>query len=217
MRTAIIGLLTLATLSLTSRVLAQEQPMKVKGGHGLGETAGQFFAEGQEKEMLSACAAGGFKSLLKSDRAEAKKRCGELADARQQAMGGKRVEYQSAGDLSERRTDTFTFDGGHLVKVELLYSAPSAEFNYRGQAFEEVFAGLKQAYGPPTSESTKPVQDVYGVPYLAHSEFWVMPHAAILITEQPGQGGSTTLVAFTRAEYDRTMAAGEPKAANPLE
>jgi len=61
------------------------------------------------------------------------------------------------------------------------------------------------------------VQDVYGVHYLAHREFWVMPHAAILITEQPGQGGSTTLVASTRAEYDRTMAAGAPKAANPLE
>jgi hypothetical protein len=35
--------------------------------HQLGETAEQFFSEGQEKEMLSACAAGGFKSLLKSD------------------------------------------------------------------------------------------------------------------------------------------------------
>ena len=217
MRTAIIGLLTLATLSLTSRVLAQEQPMKVKGGHGLGETAGQFFAEGQEKEMLSACAAGGFKSLLKSDRAQAKKRCGELADARQQAMGGKRVEYQSAGDLSERRTDTFTFDGGHLVKVELLYSAPSAESNYRGHSFKELFEGVKQTYGPPTNETTKPTQDTYGVPYLAHRELWLAPMAAVLITEQPVPGGPTTLVAFTRAEFDRTVAAGEPKPANPLQ
>jgi hypothetical protein len=133
------------------------------------------------------------------------------------AISGKRAEYQSGGDSTERRTDTFTFDGGHLVKVELLYSAPSAEFNYSGHSFEEIFVGIKQAYGPPTSEGTKPERDAYGVDYIAHRELWVAPHAAILITEKPGPGGSTTLVAFTRAEYDRTMAAGVPKPANPLE
>src|ERR1019366_9536304 len=167
MRIEIIGLLTLAVLSLDSGVLAQELPMKVKGGHQLGETAQQFFAEGHEKEMLSACAAGNFKELNKSGKRQAKQYCGELADARQQAMGGKRSEYKG-GDPSEVREDTFTFDGDHLVKVELLYSAPSVEFNYVGQGFEEIFAGVKQAYGPPTSESTKPIQDVYGVQYLAH-------------------------------------------------
>ena len=73
------------------------------------------------------------------------------------------------------RTDTFTFDGGHLVKVELLYSAPSAEFNYRGHAFEEILAGARQAYGPPTTETTEPTQDIYGVPYVAHRELWVAP------------------------------------------
>ena len=35
--------------------------------------------------------------------------------------------------------------------------------------------------------------------------------------EQPGRGGSTTVIAFTRAEYDRTIAAGAPKTANPLQ
>jgi hypothetical protein len=212
----IIGLLTVAMLSVVSGVLAQELPMKVKGGHQLGETAEQFFAEGREQEVLSACATGNLKILNKSDRRQAKEYCGEVADARQQAMSGKRSEYKS-GDVSDMRTDTFTFDGGHLVRVELVFSNPSAEFNYRGHSFEDIFAGIKQAYGPPTTESTEPGQDVYGAPYLAHRELWVAPHAAVLITEQPGRDGSTTLTAFTRAEYDRTMAAGKPKPANPLE
>jgi len=213
----IIGLLTLAMFALATDLPAQELPMKVKGGHELGETAEQFFAEGQEKEALSACATGNFKSLNKSIRGQVKKDCDELANTRQLAMGGKREEYQSDGDISEMRKDTFTFDGGHLVKVELLYSLPTAEFNYRGHSFKQIFEEVKQAYGPPTSESTKPMQDTYGVPYLAHREVWLAPHAAILITEQPGPGGSTTLVAFTRAEYDRTMGADAPKPANPLE
>ncbi len=214
MRIKIVGPLTLAVLSLASSAFTQDQLMMVKGGHQLGETAEQFFAEGQEKGMLSACVAGDFKSLNKPDKRQAKKYCGELADARQQAMGGKRYDYQG-GDLSEMRTDTFTFDGGHLVKVELLYSIPSAEFNYRGQTFEKIFEGVKQAYGPPTSESTKSTSDAYGVQYLAHHELWVAPNGVILITEQPGRGGSTTLAAFTRAEYDRTLADAQ-KAANPL-
>jgi hypothetical protein len=217
MRKEIIELLTVAMLSLTSGVFAQEQQMKVKGGHQLGETAEQFFTEGHENEVLSACTAGDFKSVNRSNKRQLKKYCGELSDARQQAISGKRDEYKGDGDVSEMRTDTFTFDGAHLVKVELLYSAPSAEFNYRGESFEKIFAGVKQAYGPPASESTEPTKNAYGVPYLAHRELWVAPHAAILITEQPGRGGSTTVIAFTRAEYDRTIAAGAPKAANPLQ
>src|SRR5271167_2022210 len=145
----------------TSGLFAQEQMMKVKGGHQLGETAEQFFAEGYEKDLLSACAAGDFKRVNKSSKRQLKKYCGELADARQQAMSGKRYDYEGGGDLSEMRMDTFTFDGDHLVKVELLFSAPGAEVNYRGQSFEEIFAGLKQAYGPPTSESTEPTKSAY--------------------------------------------------------
>jgi hypothetical protein len=214
MRKKIIGILTLSLFSLASSVLAQELPMKVKGGHQLGETSEQFFAEGREKEVLSACAMGNFKIMNKSDKRQAKEYCAEMAGTREEAMSGKRTKYKS-GDVSEMRTDTFTFDSGYLVKVELIFSAPKAEFNYRGHSFEEILAGAKQAYGPPTTESTEPTQDVYGVSYVAHRELWMAPHAAILITEQPGRDGSTTLVAFTRAEYDRTMAA--PKAANPLE
>ena len=216
MRKATIGSPILAVLLFASCVFAQEEGLKVKGGHQLGETAEQFFAEGHEKEALSACATGDFKSLNKPDRRLAKQYCAELAGERQQMMSGKRGEYES-GDPSELRVDTFTFDGGHLVKVELLFSAPSAEFNYRGQTFGEIFAGIKQAYGPPTSESTASVQDAYGVKYVAHRELWIAPRSAILITEKPGPGGSTTLVAFTRAEYDHTMTETAPKPANPLE
>ena len=217
MRKGTIGLFSLTVLVFATGVPAQDVPMKVKGGHQLGETAEQFFAEGQEKEALGACATGNFKGLDKSIRHQVKKDCDKLAETRQLAMGGKREDYQSGGDLSEMRTDTFTFDDDRLVKVELVYSNPSAVSNYRGHSFEDIFAGAKQAYGPPTSESTKPAHDPYGVPYLAHRELWVASHAAVLITEQPGRGGSTTLVAFTRAEYDRTTAAGDPKPANPLE
>jgi hypothetical protein len=189
----------------------------VKGGHLLGETAEQFFAEGQEKDALGACATGDFKSLNKAIRSQVKKDCDELVRTRQLAMGGKREDYQSGGDPSEMRTDTFTFDGSCLVKVELVYSLPSAEYNYRGHSFKEILAGAKEAYGLPTNESTSPVRDAYGVEYTAHRELWLMPHAVILITEQPAPGGSTTLLAFTRSEYDRTVAAGPPKPANPLE
>jgi hypothetical protein len=167
--------------------------------------------------MLGACATGDFKSVNRSNKRQLKKYCSDLAEARRQAISGKRDEYKSDGDVSELRMDTFTFDGGHLVKVELLYSAPTAEFNYRGQSFEKIFAGVKEAYGPPTNENTKPAKDAYGVQSLTHRELWVMPQAAILITEQPGPGGSTTLTAFTLAEYNRSTAGGEAKPANPLE
>jgi hypothetical protein len=215
MRKELLGLICLSVFAIG--VPGQEQPMKVKGGHQLGETAEQFFAEGQEKEALDACATGHFKRLDKLVRPQVKKDCDELSGTRQRAIDNKREEYQGVGDPSELRKDTFTFDGGHLVKVELLYAGPSAEFNYRGQSFATILAGVVQASGPPTSESTKPTQDTYGVPYVAHRELWLTPQTAILITEQPGPGGSTNLVVFTRAEYDRTMAAGATKPANPLE
>ncbi len=217
MKKRMIGLLTLASLSFSSGALAQELSMKVRGGHELGETAEQFFAEGQEKDVLSLCAASNFKGFHKLTKREAKKQCDEIADERQRAVSGKRVEYKSAGDPTEFRTDTFTFDGDHLVKVELVYSAPSAEVNYRGREFKDILAGVKGAYGPPTSEKTERVQNAYGLQIILHRDAWVASNAAILITEKPAPDGSTTVVAFTRAEYDRTMAAGDPKAGNPLQ
>jgi hypothetical protein len=217
MRKGIIGLLAIAALSVSSGLRAQDLPMKVKGEHELGETAEQFFAEGHEKDVLGACASGDFKSLKKSTKRLAKQYCSDLTDTREQAAGGKRVEYKPAGDPAEFRTDTFTFDGGHLVKVELIYAAPSPEANYRGKSFADIFAGVKEAYGPPTSESAEPTQSVYGQQYIAHGEIWLAPHAAVVIIEKPGEDGSTTLIACTRAEYDRALAPGAAKPANPIQ
>lgn len=194
---------------------AQDLPMKVKGGHQLGETGEQFFNEGREKEMLGKCAAGNLKSVAPDKRA-AKKYCDEVNDLHRQAVSGKRCAYQT-GDASDMRTDTFTFDGDHLVKVELVYTNPNAQDNYSGHSFADIFAGIKQAYGPPTTEKTERVHNVYGVEFTAHRELWLAAHAVVLINEQPGENGATTLTALTRVEYDRTMAAGTPKPANPLE
>ena len=60
----------LAFLSLASGAAAQNQsaatqdePMKLKGGHVLGETAEQFFAEGHEKEALERMHGGRFQEF----------------------------------------------------------------------------------------------------------------------------------------------------------
>jgi hypothetical protein len=126
------------------------------------------------------------------------------------------VNFLDAAPI-RRRKDTFTLDSGHLVKAELLYAAPSDEYNSRGQSFEKIFTRIKQAYGPLTSVSAKHVQEKYGVPYIAHHELWIAPQAAIVIAEQPGTGGSTTLVASTRAKYDGAVTKYGPKPAKPLE
>lgn len=215
MTTKTSGMLLPVMLLFASGLPAQEQSLQVKGGHLLGETAEQFFSEGYEKQALGACAAGDFRGIDKVSKRGMKKYCSQLADTRQQALSGRRCEYEG-GDLTELRTDTFTFDSGRLVKTELVYAVPSAEANYRGQSFAQIFTGTKQAYGPPTSESTQPVRNQYGVEYVAHRELWLTPQSAILITERPGEGGSTTLAAFTRAEYDRVVQAATGKAPNPL-
>ena len=217
LRRELIGFVALTLPVLVGSAFGQTLPMKVKGGHQLGETAAQFFAEGREKDLLNACAAKDYKSVTEVDKRLAKQYCAELNDARDKAIGGKRCAYQTAGDSTELRMDTFTFADGHLVDVQLIYTAPSAEFNNRGQTFDQIFAGVKQAYGTPTTETTTPARDAYGVQYVAHRELWTSPDAAIVISETPGPGGSTTVIAYTRAEYDRTVAAGATKAANPLE
>ena len=220
MKRNFIAIAVLSAFALTSRVSAQApapgEPLKVKGGHVLGETAEQFFGEGYEKEAIAACKTGDFKSMALPNKRALKDYCRDLTDARQEALTGIRSEYTGGGDTSELRADTYTFDAGRLIKMVLVFTAPSAESNFRGQSFDKVFAGTKQAYGAPTKEAAEHVQDSYGVSYVAHHELWLMPQSAILITEKPGPGGSTTVSAFTRAEYDRAMsdAAQNP---NPLQ
>jgi hypothetical protein len=217
MSTKIAAVFAFAALLLPVALLAQDPMLKVKGGHQLGETAEQFFSEGFEKQALDACATGNYKDVNKSSRREMKGFCGQIADAQQKARTEKHYEYKGGGDITERRTDTFTFDAGRLVKVELVFLAPGAEVNYRGQSFDQILAGLKQAYGPPTKETTEPFTSTYGIQYVAHRELWLGPRAVILATEVPGESGSTTLSAFTRAQYDRTMEGSVPKPSNPLQ
>jgi hypothetical protein len=208
-----------AVLFLASVVLSQEQTLTIKG-HELGEPAEQFFSEGHEKEALGACATGNFKSIDKPSRRVLKQYCLQLTGARQQAISGKRTEYKGDGDPTEMRTDTFTFDRDHLVKVALVFAVPSAEENYRGQTFAQIFAGVKQAYGPPTSEHTDQVHDAFGVPHMMHRELWDLPQAVIVITEQPERWpdhGSTELTASTHAEYDRSVTSGVQQNPNPLQ
>lgn len=220
MRREALGLIVLFLLAGAGGAAGQDravdEALRVKGGHVLGETAEQFFSEGFEKDALSACKAGDYKSLALPSKRKLKGYCRDLADDRDEALSGKRSEYKGGGDTSELREDTYTFDGGRLVKMELVFTAPSAEMNYRGQSFQKLFEATRQSYGPPTSETTAPVQDTYGARYVAHREVWRMPQGAILITEKPGPGGSTMLAAFTRAEYDRVEAAAA-KGTNPLQ
>jgi hypothetical protein len=187
------------------RLAAQQQPIKVKGGHELGETAEQFFSEGREKDVLAACAAGNFKAVGKSTRKESKLFCAMIMDIRHRATSGSHVDYESGGDPAEVREDTFTFDGGHLAKVQLQYGVPGPESNYRGLTFEQILAGVKQDYGPPSRESSDQVRNVYGVNFTTHTDLWLRPDAALLITQQIASPASTTLTAFTRAEYEQSL------------
>lgn len=205
----------LPVLLLASRLAGQDQPIKVKGGHELGETAEQFFSEGREKEIVAACALGNFKGVGKATKKEAKSFCAMLTDIHHRATSGSRTDYESGGDPSEVREDTFTFDGGRLVKIELQYGTPGPESNYRGRTFEQIVVGVKQDYGSPTRETADQARNVYGVVYPTHTELWLWPSAAILITQQISSPASTTLTVLTRAEYDRSMGPAA-RVADPL-
>jgi hypothetical protein len=58
-----------------------------------------------------------------TSKTNAKDYCAKEKHARQQATSGTRVEYNGRGDEETMRTDTFTFDGGHLVKIDMVYLA----------------------------------------------------------------------------------------------
>jgi hypothetical protein len=202
---------------------AQEQPRQLRGdGHLLGETAEQFFSEGHVGHVLRACQAGDWKSVSHlsnsadhSSKNNAKDICAIQAAAEQQATSGARLEYKGSGDMDTIRADTFSFDGGHLIKIDMLYSAPSANIQgYHPKSFGELFAGLQEAYGEATKTYTEPVLNAYGVRYEAHRAIWMGKEDVISIIEQPGADGWTEIIAVTLAEYNR--AAQSPKTTNPL-
>jgi hypothetical protein len=211
-------------LLLCASVFPQEQPRELRGGgHLLDETAGQFFSEGFVGDMLRACQGKNWKSVNQlskntgnASKTNAKDYCAKEMLVKQQATSGARLEYNGPGDEETMRVDRFTFDGGHLVRIDMVYIAPSANIEgYRPKSFGELFAGLREAYGPPSKSYSEPGVNAYGVKYDAHRALWIRNEDVISITEQPGEGGRTEIIAETLAEYKR--AAQAPKTANPLQ
>jgi len=217
-------LLIVGYLLLCSAALPQEQPRDLKGaGHVLGETAEQFFSEGQIGDLEQACDGRDWKTVKQlsktqdySTKKNAKDICAKEKLTKQQATSGTRLEYDGRGDDESMRTDTFTFDRDHLVKIDMVYLVPIA--NVEGshpKSFAELFDGLQEAYGPPSQSYQETVRDIYGVKYEAHRATWMRPQDVISIVEQPGTDGRTEIVAETVAEHNR--AAQAPKSPNPLQ
>jgi hypothetical protein len=212
-------------LILCASAPAQEQPRVLRGGgHLLGETAEQFFSEALAGEMQQACERRDWKIVkqLAKNGSETKVKdvCASQKFAKQQATSGARLEYSGPGDAETIRTDTFTFDGGHLVKIHMLYITPVANVEgYHPRSFNELFAGLQEAYGTPSKSYSEPVFNAYGVKSEAHRALWMGEDDVINLIEQPGEqsgeNGGTQIIAETIAEYNR--AARTPKAANPLQ
>jgi hypothetical protein len=102
----------------------------------------------------------------------------------------------------------------------MLYITPVANVEgYHPRSFNELFAGLQEAYGTPSKSYSEPVFNVYGVKSEAHRALWMGKDDVINLIEQPGEqtgeNGGTQIIAETIAEYNRT--ARTPKAANPLQ
>jgi hypothetical protein len=206
-------------LILCASAFSQDQPRELRSdGHLLGETAEQFFSEGFVGDTLRACQASDWKTVSKNvgHKTNAKDYCAKEKVAKQQATSGTRLEYDGHGDEETMRVDTFTFDGGHLVKFEMAYIAPVANTEgFHPKSYGELFAGLEEAYGPPSKSYTEPVLNTYGVKYEAPRAVWMGNHDIITIIEQPGQDARTRIIAETLAEYNRSSQA--PKTPNPLQ
>lgn len=218
-----LGLVVAACLMWCATVRAQEQPRQLKGGgHLLRETATQFFSEGRLGELLEACLAADWKSVSlmskssdRSTKSKAKDICAKAILARQQAKGGERVEY-AGGDDETLRRDTFLLDGGHLVKIDMVFSVPTATLEgSHPKSFADLIAGLQEAYGAPTKAYTEVVVNAYGVKYDARRALWMGKSDVISIIEQPGADGWTEIIAETIEEHNRRTQV--PKAMNPLQ
>ena len=209
-------------LMLCASASAQEQPRVLRGGgHLLGETAAQFFSESSVGDVLRACEVKNWKKVTQlsrdvESRTKAKDYCAKELVARQQATTGTRLEYYGPGDEEAMRADTFTFDGSHLVRIEMVYVAPTAILQgVNPKSYAELLAGLQEAYGPPSKSYSEPVVTApYGIKYDAHGAVWMGNQDVISIVEQPGRDARTVIIAETLAEYNRALQA--PKTANPL-
>jgi len=194
-------------------------------GHSLGETAEQFYSEGYIGDVLRACDAGDLKSVSRlfknvenSSKKNPKGNCKTETLARQQATSGARLEYKGTGDKEAMRADAFTFDGGHLVKIDIGYGAPIAYFPFEGQHpkyYGELLVGLEEDYGAPTKTYTKPVLNSFGVEHDAHAAMWLRNKDVIIIFQQLGLDAWTRIVGETLEEYNREPQVPQP--ANPLQ
>ena len=214
-------ILLFVILLLCAAASPQEQPRELRGGgHLLGESAEQFFSEDFVGDVLRACQAKDWKSVSSKvghvSKSLAKDYCAKQERARQEAMAGARLQYIGHGDEEMMRTDRFTFDAGHLVKIDMVYLASTANVEgYHPKSYAGLFAGLREAYGPPSTSSSETVLNAYGVKFDAHHAVWMSAQNVITIIEQPGSDGRTEIVAETIAEYNR--AAQAPKSENPLQ
>lgn len=197
--------------------LAQVTPVQVKvEKHLLGETAEQFFSEGSEGVLLSACAAKDFGKLTRSIKKTAKEYCAWLFGIRQRTVGGENVSYKDELSIDDTKTTTYLFSAGKFVAAEIVFISPAAINNYQGKAFGDVFNGLKGTYGPPTSETTLLYHDVYGVPFDRHQKLWLADSYAIQLDEQPDAHGWTKVKASTREVYDKQRTESVKPPPNPL-
>jgi len=203
---------------------SQEQPRELRGlGHVLGETAEQFFSVGSVGELVRACDKKDWKTvknLTKTIEQQAKGKgkefCDKVATIKQGATGGARQEYGSSGDSETMRADTFTLDRGHLVKIRMVYTKPIADVEgFHPKSFDELFAGLREAYGEPSKSYTEPVISPYGAKLEARRAVWEGKQNVISAIERLGEHGQTEIVAETLDEYKRDSQASKP--INPLQ
>ncbi len=214
MRNEVMGFTLVVLFSLATQ--AASVPVKVDG-HLLGETAEHFFSEGHEGEILSACAAGDFGKRNQLSKKTAKEYCAWLSSVRQRVVNGESGKYKDEVSADDTKTTTYVFLTGKFVAAEILFTAPDATNNGRGKSFAEIFLGLKGTYGPPTSETILPYQNVYGVPYERHQELWLAEGYAIQTDEQPGANGWTSVNVWTRELYDKLKTENDTKPPpNPL-
>jgi hypothetical protein len=131
-------------------------------------------------------------------------------------IGGESGDYKDELSTDETKTTTYVFAAGRLVAAEILFVAPDMENNNQGKSFEDIFDGLKGTYGPPTSETSQPYHNVYGVQFERHQKLWLTASYAIQMDEQPGAHGWTKVNVSTREMYDKKKTESLKPPPNPL-
>ena len=197
--------------------LAQATPVQVKvESHSLGETAEQFFSESKEGVMLNACTTKDFGKVNRTIKKTAKEYCASLSNIRQRMVGGENGDYKDELSTDDTKTTTYMFAAGKFVAAEILFIAPDPANNNQGKSFADIFNGLKATYGTPTSETTLPYRNVFGVSFERHQKLWLTTSYAIQMDEQPSAHGWTKVSVSTREMYDKTKTESVKPPPNPL-